>query len=244
MPLQYNARPLYSTALALLLPNHLTNPRLGSQGHLLREGSLLVDLGKALRPDQHPLLPRRGRHQQRHRPLATDPPPKVCSRITLRRHAQAASLLRVVRHQRLNLPLNVRKRVKRDIRDFLLDAVLFEAKAAPGKEDVCLSRGREVADAVANEDDQGDCAVVAFEFRGGTGLLHAACFVVAEIAVVQPERLPLGAGGVDGGVVGHDFDVCRGRAAKEGVEDTAEDGLEASGDYVKGDRVGDAAEDC
>ena len=53
--------------------------------------------------------------------------------------------------------------------------------------------------------------------------------------------LPLGARGVDGGVVGNNVNVGRLFRAEELVEDAAEDRLEAGGDDVEGNGVGDAA---
>ena len=89
----------------------------------------------------------------------------------------------------------------------MLDAVFFETEAPTREEDVGLSCGRQVGDAVTDKDDERDCAIGGGE-GGVTAVVgYGAGFVVTELAVVEPDRVPFCAGGVDLGVVGDDFDV-------------------------------------
>lgn len=63
---------------------------------------------------------------------------------------------------------------------------------------------------------------------------------MSELGVVTPNGLPAAAILRDICFIGDDLDMCRLFFAEEGVEDFAKDGLEAGGDDVKWDGVGNA----
>ena len=71
-----------------------------------------------------------------------------------------------------------------------------------------MASSGEVRDTVTDENDEGDGAVFAFELGLGAGFLDRAGFVVAQVAVVEPERFPFSAGSIYLSAVGDDVDMC------------------------------------
>ena len=168
-----------------------------------------------------------------HRSLAGDSAPHVGAGIEERRGAEAARLVQIFPHDPLDMRLDVCEAVVRDVRDLVVDAVLLEHQALAREEHVGMSGGGQVGDAVADEDDEGDGAVVALQLGVAAGVGHGARLVVAEVAAVDPKGLPLGTVAADLGVVGDDVDAGGGILAEVAVKDAAQYGLQAGGDDVE-----------
>lgn len=136
-----------------------------------------------------------------------------------------------------DLALDVGEGVEGDEREFVLDAVFLESEAASRKEDIRLSGGGEIGDAVADKNDQRDGAVVGLESGGFPVLVDGLSLVVPEICIVSPHGFPFAAVLGDLGIVGHDLDVLAHVFADEVVEHLSENGLQPSRDDVEGDAI-------
>lgn len=200
-----------------------------------------MDLGERLGPEEHLLLlRRRHEHEPGHDILAAHAPPHVRARVEARRHPLAARLLRVLPPDPLDLALDVRERVEGYVLDGVLDAVLLEPEAPAREQDVGLARGGQVGDAVADEDDERDRAVLAHQLGLPPRLRDRQRLVVAQLRVVAPDRLPRRPVRRDLRLVRHDLDVRRRLLAQERVQHSPQHGLEARRDHVEGDLVRDA----
>lgn len=140
--------------------------------------------------------------------LARNPPPDIGSGIKSARRSKTLGCILILLHDLDNLLLDIGKGLEWNVRNLVLNAVLFQTKALASEQDVGLASSGEVGDTVADEDDEGDGAVFAFELGLGAGFLDGAGFVVAQVTIVEPEGFPLRAGGVYLGVVGDDVDMC------------------------------------
>ncbi len=202
---------------------------------------LRVILTKRPRPQKHLLLlTRRTGHQKRNRLLTTDPPPQVRAGIKPNRSALALRLPLILFTDLLDLLLDIRERVERDIRDLVLDAVLLQPESAAGEQDVRFARSGQVRHPVADEDDERDGAVFSRQLGVLARLGDGQRLVVAELRVVSPDRLPLTAILGNLRLVRDDLDMAAIFLAQERVKDFPEDGLQAGGDDVEGDVVREA----
>lgn len=86
-------------------------------------------------------------------------------------------------------------------------AVVLEFEPLPGKEDISFPGCCEIRDAVADEDDKWDFALVTESCGFSAALVDGQGFVVAEFCLVQPDGFPGGSVGADVGVVCHDVDM-------------------------------------
>lgn len=123
--------------------------------------SWCLQLGKGIRPKKHPLL-LAGAHSYilwRCR-LARHTTLYVCTRVVGGGTSLSASPLFVFFHDPHELLLNARKGVEGDVCDIVLLAVLLEAESSPGEEHIRLSCGRKIRDSIADEDNQGNSAIV------------------------------------------------------------------------------------
>jgi hypothetical protein len=227
----------------MIIESRSVVPAAAQQNHLRSNRNTLSDrlqFRERLGPDEGLLLLGRHGRKQRNVLLAASSAPHVRARVEVGRQALSFGLLVVDLCNLDDLALDVGEGVEGDVGQVVLVAVLLEAESAAGKEDVGFAGGGEVGDAVTDEDDHGDGAVVALEAGRVLEVVDGLCLVVAELGVVEPDGLPLAAVRRDGGVVGDDVDVCRVLLAEEVIEDPAKNGLETGGDDVKGNAVVDA----
>lgn len=116
--------------------------------------------------------------------LARNTTPHVGARVEPSRHTLTTRLLVILLHDLLELALDLRKVLERDIRDLVLLAVFFQPQALAREQHISLPRSREIRHAVADEDDQRDLVVESVLLREGAALLDGAGLVVSERRVV------------------------------------------------------------
>ena len=72
----------------------------------------------------------------------------------------------------------------------MFKTVLLEPQTTTSKEDICLTGGGEIGDAIADEYDERDLVRFAFCLGFCACLVHALAFVVAGFGVVAPDGFP------------------------------------------------------
>lgn len=74
----------------------------------------------------------------------------------------------------------------------MFNTIFFKSETSAGKQDISLARSREIGDTISDKDDQRDGAVLSCQLlRGGVlVLINRKCFVVTELGVMSPNRLP------------------------------------------------------
>lgn len=112
----------------------------------------------------------------------------------------------IIHHDFLELHLDVGKAVKGDVCDIVFEAVFLKIETLACEKHVRMASGRKIGDTVADEDDQGAAAIA----RSTVAVLgYGDTFVVAEVAFMAPDGLPVRAIRHDLGVIGNNIDARR-----------------------------------
>ncbi|KAG9680186.1 2,3-diketo-5-methylthio-1-phosphopentane phosphatase, partial [Aureobasidium melanogenum] len=196
-----------------------------------------LDLGEGLGPDEHTLVARCHGSKSRNSLLGADTAPHVCARVEVAGQAFSLCLLVVDLGNLDDFLLDVGEGVEGDVGNLVFDAVLLETEAAASEEDIGVTGGGQVGDTVTDEDDHGDGAVVGFQLCGFLVFVDGKLLVMTELVVMTPLDLPRTTVLRDISLVGDNINVGSCLLSQEMIENTAEDGLQASRDDVEGNLV-------